>query len=427
MISLVVTADTKNYNPAERDQAFENMLIQFKQPFEIIYVANSDYGNLQALRDIVKDKNNRQLIVTAPSTNINTQIYNAFDYTNNGDVLLATMDTNVELVGEMLKRHIDGADLVFVKKQENWFKSMFVALGQATYQMGLKLLGRGRDMCCEPRVVLLNNRSINTIILNPTLSKALRLVNPDPERSARVVSRKAIFDNPTTEQKNSNNTFLALGVVSTFYLIALLVMAIVFPLSNSGVYTYWIFIALIIWVLLGIIGSVVSAKFVYDARLGIPVAVNLAGEPVINIVEQFYNGKQIVENIEDKNEKATEPKQPKENKIKKATKSVKENIKQEVSTKLSPNEEASITPTTPSPAEIPIENSVEETKGNVEETKENATEQQNVDKPTTKTTKAQKTTSNKSTKAKKSTTKSSTKKPAISKIKGTKSAKTKKN
>ena len=101
MISLVVTADTKNYNPAERDQAFAHLMTQFKQPYEIVYVANSDYGYLDELREIAATHPHRKLVVTAASTNINTQIYTALDQTQNGDCLLITMDTNIDLIKKM--------------------------------------------------------------------------------------------------------------------------------------------------------------------------------------------------------------------------------------------------------------------------------------------------------------------------------------
>ncbi len=303
MISLVVTADTKNYNPAERDLAFSALLAKYKEPFEIVYVANADYPYLDELRKIASG-NDRKLVVTAPTTNINTQIYTALDYTDNGDVLLATLDTNLALIQKIIEKHREGADLVFVKQQENWFKNMFIALGRATYQLGLKILGRGHDMCCDARVLFLNNRSVNTIILNPTLSKALRLVNPDPDKTSRILDEKVIYDNPTPTQKGANNSFMSLGIVSLFYIIALLVLAIVFPLCNSGVYTVWILVALILWLVLGIIGCVVVAKFIYNTRLGLPVAINLAGEPIINITEVVASEYQTVF---DENEPITTP------------------------------------------------------------------------------------------------------------------------
>lgn len=378
MISLVVTTDLKNIDPAERDLAFTKMLEQFKEPYEIIYVANSDFEQLDTLRQITKKATNKQLIVTAPSTNINTQIYNALDYTNNGDVLIATLDTNLELLTEMLKKHFDGIDIVFAKQQDNWFRGLFVALGSGTYQMGLKLLGRGRDLCCEPRVILLNNRSVNTIILNPTLSKALRLVNPDPERTARIVTKKQIFDTPSVSQKETNNSLFALGIVSCFYIIALLILAVVFPICNNGVFSVWIFVSLVAWIILGIIGAVISARFVYNTRLGIPVAINLAGEPVININEHILNGKII---------KGEETEQPKDEKAEAVTDSAQKK-------KGRPKK------ATPTKAE---ESAKELSMTEKKETKS---------KTTTKSTK-------------KSTT-AGAKKPAVSKVKGTKSAKIKK-
>ena len=449
MISLVVTADTKNYNLVERDQAFANLMIQFKQPFEIVYVANADYGFLGELKKIVSNNPNRKLVVTAPSTNINTQIYMGLDQTENGDCLLITMDTDVELIKKMLMKHFDGADLVFVKKKENWFKSFFVGLGRATYQIGLRLLGRGRDLCCDPRVVLLNNRSVNTIILNPVLSKALRLVNPDPEREARVLTEEKLYDNPTPSQQNSNNSFMALGIVSLFYIIALFVMAIIFPIFNSGLYTVWILVGIIVWVILGVIGAAVVARFVYNTRLGIPVAINLANEPVINIEEIVRSG-DTIEFTEEENEADAVDKNQPEPEI------VKESEAEGSEHKADVVEKSELEPGI-MPEDINIEESgiIEaEDKDNIEEeaiknkdevdTKKLATMPDNEiavpeTPPATKKSSAKaktkksstttKTAEKKDTTAKKSTKKSTagtSKKPQISKVKSTRSPKTKK-
>ena len=434
MISLVVTADTKNYNLHERDQAFANLMVQFKQPFEIVYVANADYGFLGELKKIVSDNPNRKLVVTAASTNINTQIYTALDQTENGDCLLITMDTDVDLIKKMLMKHFDGADLVFVKKKENWFKAFFIALGRATYQMGLKLLGRGRDLCCDPRIVLLNNRSVNTIILNPVLSKALRLVNPDPEREARVLTEDKLYDNPTPSQQNSNNSFMALGIVSLFYIIALFVMAIIFPIFNSGLYTVWVLIAIIVWVILGVVGAVLAARFIYNTRLGIPVAINLANEPVINITEIVRSGDEIseetvssesddIENIDTELE-YTEDVTPSDE----ALENAKENtIENEQNNAASPTKNEAVETLN---ATEKNSNSTE-TKEKPTEEKTKVTKKADTTKSTTKkastTTKKQSTTkkTNTKTSASKKKTASATQ-PQISRVKSTRTPKTKK-
>ena len=422
MISLVVTADTKNYNLVERDQAFANLMIQFKQPFEIVYVANADYGFLGELKKIISNNPNRKLVVTAPSTNINTQIYTGLDQTESGDCLLITMDTDVELIKKMLMKHFDGADLVFVKKKENWFKSFFVGLGRATYQMGLRLLGRGRDLCCDPRVVLLNNRSVNTIILNPVLSKALRLVNPDPEREARVLTEEKLYDNPTPSQQNSNNSFMALGIVSLFYIIALFVMAIIFPIFNSGLYTVWILVGIIVWVILGVIGAVVVARFIYNTRLGIPVAINLANEPVINIEEIVRSG-DTIEFTEEENEadaieeSELEPEiMPEDIDIEAEDKDNTETEESEEAIKNKDEVDTKKLATIPD-NEIAVPETPPATK------KSSAKAKTKKSSTTTKTTEKKETTTKKSTKK---STAGTSKKPQISKVKSTRSPKTKK-
>ena len=62
-----------------------------------------------------------------------------------------------------------------------------------------------------------------------------------------------------------------------------------FPLSLSTVSLAGFLIAIIIWIILGVIGSVIAAKFTYNSRLGLPIAINLAGEPIINITETVIN------------------------------------------------------------------------------------------------------------------------------------------
>lgn len=291
MISLIVTTDgDTNYNLQQRDEEFGRVMEQFAEPYEIIYTICSDYGFKDELSNIVSSQKNRHLVISAPSTNINTQIYSAMDVSDNGDVLLCTIDTNPQVMLDILNKHFDGADLVFVRHKEPWYKALFNSIGKMTYQLGLKILGHGQDMCCDARVIYLNARSINTIIMNPTLSKALRLVSADPDKTLRVVAAEHVYDNPTYEQKQINKSIFTLGIVSFVYILALLAMAIVYPLCNGGVYSGWVLLALVVWLLLGILGSVLSSRVIYRVRLGYPVAVDLQNEPVLNVEDYIsYN------------------------------------------------------------------------------------------------------------------------------------------
>ncbi len=291
MISLIVTTDgDTNYNLREKDAEFGHVMEQFAEPYEIIYTICSDYGFKDELSRIVCEQKNRHLVISAPSTNINTQIYSAMDVSDNGDVLLCTIDTNPQVMLDILNKHFDGADLVFVRHKENWFKSIFTSLGKWTYQLGLKILGHGQDMCCDARVIYLNARSINTIIMNPTLSKALRLVSADPEKTLRVITEKNVYENPTYEQKQINKSIFTLGIISMIYILALIAMALIFPFYNGGMYTGWLLLGLIVWIFVGILACVFASKTIYKIRLGYPVAVDLQNEPVLNIEDYIsYN------------------------------------------------------------------------------------------------------------------------------------------
>ena len=422
MISLVVTADsdTKNYNLAERDKAFSEAMAQFNEPFEIVYTICDDYGFKNELKRIVSGQKNKQLVISAPATNTNTLIYTALDFTNNGDVLLCTMDTNPEVITKILKQHFDGADIVFTKQKENWFKSIFTSLGRTTYQLGLRFLGRGQDIGCDARVIYLNARSVNTIILNPTLSKALRLVNPDPERHYRVVTTEKIYENPTLEQKQTNRSFFALGIVSMFFFLALIAMALVFPFFNDGTYTGIVLVGVIVWLVFGILICVVSARQIYKTRLGYPVALNLQKEPVIKVVEYVsYNSEIAKQFSEDENEEI-EMNHTSAMDILKQKAAEQEILKNELEHKQEVTEEVK--------AEIKEEpaqkeEKQEKPKKTTKTTSTKTTSAKEPKKTTTKTTSTKKSTTTKKTTT--ATTKKTTK-PVISKIDGKKTAKTKK-
>lgn len=416
MISLIVTTDgDTNYNLQERDAQFEYVMEQFAEPYEIIYTICSDYAFKDELSRIVCAQKNRHLVISAPSTNINTQIYSAMDVSDNGDVLLCTIDTNPKVMLDILNKHFDGADLVFVKHKENWFKSIFTTLGKATYQLGLKILGHGQDMCCDARVIYLNARSINTIIMNPTLSKALRLVNADPDKTLRVVSETKVYDNPTYEQKEINKSILNLGIISFVYILAIVAMALIFPLCNGGVYTGWLLIGLIVWIFVGILGCVLAARVIYRARLGYPVAVDLQNEPVLNIEDYVSYNYELAKQFYAEDENSLSSLNRLKQKVAKINEDGELNNKNHQSKK-QPAKKATTKATT---------------------TKETKTTKENAEKPVTEEQKKEKSTKKKAEadtteqaadkeKTKKESTKSTKKKTEISTVSGKSKAKIKK-
>ena len=356
MISLIVTvdADSKNFNLLEIDTNLSKVLGKYREPFEIIYATTENYGLLNELKNIVAAQKNRQLVISAPSTNVNTQIHSALNYTDNGDVLLCTLDTRIDVIEKILDKHFDGADLVFVQKKENWFKSIFVGLGKITYQFGLKVLGRGQDLCCDSRVMYLNARSVNTIILNPELSKALRITNPDTYKTTRAITVDQIYANPTKEQNQMNKSFAILGTSSFCYLLALFLMAIIFPIFNSGVYTGWVLLGIVLWIVAGIVAAAFTSRQLYYARLGYPIALDLQGEPVLNIVDYVSYDSEIAKQFnedgsESERSQAVDQlqkeasKSKKEPKNKKKTASTTEAKKEKTSTKSSKKAESKTT------------------------------------------------------------------------------------
>jgi len=324
MLSVVITANKVLDNTYERNVELLNLIRQYKLDYEIIYVCNEDYADFDNIATIVSANVNHKLIVLDKDANLNTEVYAGLTSSSKNDVLLLTADTNLKLVAEILAKRKEGYENVFVRKKQKPFKRMLDVIGTSTYHLGQLLMGRANDLTNDANVMLIDARNVNTIIEEPALSKVLRITNQSFEKKYTTLQPETIHDQPTIYEQIPFSSLFALGVTSITYYLALFFMAVIFPLLNSGVYSWYMLIAIVLWITLGLLASAMVAKQYNKNRMGEPVPLDLNEDPTFEIKQVIKSG-DIISYNENKID-TSKPFETKEGKKSKSKKTADKNI-----------------------------------------------------------------------------------------------------
>ncbi|MBR7091080.1 MAG: hypothetical protein IKC79_01345 [Clostridia bacterium] len=300
MLSVVITANKIVDNVYERNQEIVKMLIASKVEYDITYVCTEDYGDRQALSTLVQDMPSHGLIVMDKDSNINTQVYAGLSKANGNEVLLLTIDTNLDLIEEILQKREDGYESIVVQKKSKGILSIITSIGVGTYAFGQACMGKLKDMCNDSNIALLTPETVNEITFDASMCKESRITNRQPDKTHIMLKRATLYDTPTPLEQKPMKSLTALGWASTLYYAALLCMMVVFPFFNSGVYTWWMILSIVLWIALGVFSSVIVAKDNSTTRLKNGVPLDLAGNAIMKVVSftEFGNGTKVFQNTE---------------------------------------------------------------------------------------------------------------------------------
>ena len=308
MLSLVVLANKVLSDIGTKDKTVTEELQKYKIDYEIVYITTKNYNALNDIKHIVARDENKYLIVLADDTNKTSQIYVGLDNINGDSALVLDIDTNIDVITQVLQQYKDGCENVFVRKKENPVYDFFTKLGECTYSLGLKMLKRLNDLCCDSGVVLLNSVSIDTILSYPASAKTLLNTNITPDKKFGIVRTKTIHDSPTHAQQHPQQWLMSLGIVSLIFIIVSLCSLFIYPMFNGWIYNLWIFITIVIWLALGAVVCAFFSKLLFDARQGRPIPIDAEGIPYISIVDAFthqdlidFNTQQDTISIESQN------------------------------------------------------------------------------------------------------------------------------
>ena len=135
MLSVIITADKIVDNIYERDSEIVKMLKSYKIEHEIVYVCNEDYSDRQLITTLVRDQPEHSILVMGKDTNLSTLIYAGIARANGNEVLLLTVDTNRQLIADILEKRKDGYESIVVQKKQKGITSFMTSIGSVTYKM----------------------------------------------------------------------------------------------------------------------------------------------------------------------------------------------------------------------------------------------------------------------------------------------------
>ncbi len=355
MLSLIILTNKVVEDLPARQQAIINLLENYKIKFDVNFVSTADYNALEDVKNVVAQNEKHNLIVLAPSSNKNSQIYVGLDSIKGDNALILDIDTNLSLIEKILQKYKDDCQNVFVRKKVNSAHYFFTKIGMITYGIGLKMLKKLPDLCCESSVILLNRVSIDTILENPKHLKELLNTNITPEQKYSILHEKKIYDAPTKAQQKKQTSFMLLGILSVVFLLVTLGAMFIYPMFNGWIYSLWMFITIVAWLVLSVSVCALTAKQIFNARLGSPIPLDIDELPLIHIsntfshsdlyqqqmFKEYYNEKETTEK-----ESKKPKKQSKKEKVEKGN-STKKTIKTTSATKKKKSENTKTNSTTP--------------------------------------------------------------------------------
>lgn len=287
MLSVIILTNKVMEDINARQQVLIDLLDKYNVKYEVTFVSTPQYNALQDIKTVVAKNEKHNLVLLNEETNKNSQIYVGLDNSKGDNVLILDIDTNAELIEQILQKYKDGCENVFVRPRKNAAHGFFTKLGMITYGIGLKMLKKLPDLCCENSVILLSKSSVEALLNNPQHQRELLNTNIMPDQKFALIQQKTTHDSPTVNQKRAQTPLFSLGILTTIFLIVTLAAMLIYPMFNGWIYSLWMFITIVIWLAVSVAFCAVLSKQIFNARQGEPIPLDIDGYPTILLNNTF--------------------------------------------------------------------------------------------------------------------------------------------
>ena len=292
MLTTIILAKPIDESYLEKHIKMLESIGKTEREFEVVFLANSDFPELNFLKLMTSNLPGHYLIVAEKSTTDDEMIQMGIEFASGNDVLLCTADTLPEVVEKVLEKKKD-RKIVYVRRKLNGFKTFFQKIGIWAYNVGLKINGKNSDNFAETRIQYFDGKIANNLADKIANNRELRITNAFKQARTGTVENKQIFFDESKKKYKEKNMF-GLGFVSFIYILCLLAVAIIYPCLNNGIYDWWIMVLLVLWVIFGVIAIALASRKIYHSRCGIPLRANNFDEPLYSCEEIVKTGDEIV-------------------------------------------------------------------------------------------------------------------------------------
>ncbi len=294
MLTLVIKAEKPVQNIFEKHESFLVATQSYERDFNVLFLAHSDFENLQDLKQIATTCEGHELFVCDKKTTDEEMIAMALTISQDNDVALLTLDTNTEILKEMLTRRAQGYKIVRVKQKSNFFGQLFGVLGNWTYSIGLKMLGKKRDNFSESDVMFLDSNVVSSICEDMQNTRESRITNVFSQTKHMTIENKNVYDEKKNASKNTK-PMISFGAWSFVFLLAFVALTSIYPFFYNFTYSWWMIVLIVAWVGLGVLLTFLFSRKLFYKRLGWPNRVNNFGEPLFGFLSHYEFGDEIKE------------------------------------------------------------------------------------------------------------------------------------
>ncbi len=294
MLTLIIKADGDGKDIFEKHEKVLACALTYEREVNVMFLSHPQYPGLHDLKQLTVQADNHQLFVCSHKTSDEEMIAMALSLSGNDDVLLLTQTTTVEVVNEILTRRAQGYKIVKTRKKTNPFHQMFRILGNWSYNIGVKILGKNSDNFAEAEVMYLDSKIVATLVSNIAYTRELRICNTFPDTKHMTIETKHVFDDEPKVAKQEKTMF-NYGMWSFVFLLIFVALTSIYPFFFNFVYSWWMIVLIVAWVGLGILATFVYAKKVLFKRVDLPNRVNSFGEPLFGFDYHYETGDEIKE------------------------------------------------------------------------------------------------------------------------------------
>ncbi len=296
MLTLLINVSDADENFAEHHLKILENIAKLEKNFEVVFLAKQNHQMLEELKYLASKVVNHSFLIGDEKTTDDEMIQMGLEYARGNDVLICTSDTLPDVLYKILEKKNEGRKIVYARRKTNKFQTFFRNLGIWAYNFGLKLLGKNSDNFSEVRIQYFDQKIAFYLSENVKNNRELRITNSFKQQRTGIVECEKLYINE--DKKNyKEKVMFGLGWVTAFYILALLALLVIYPCFNQMTYSWWMVVAIVIWVVFGILAILSASKKIYKSRCGVPLRTNEMGERTYNLVSIVEFGDKIENKI----------------------------------------------------------------------------------------------------------------------------------
>ncbi len=291
MLSLLITSTESDIDFFACYEEIIKTAKAYDKDIKVLFFARENDKYLPYFAKTASEKQNTLLLVADYKTTDDEMTYMGLDILKGTNTLLLSIDTLPDVLISVIEKQRKGFEIVRVREMNKTGKDFFSRIGILAYNFGLKLFGKkNSDSFCEPKVAYFDGRIVNSLSKIVEDNKQARITNCFPQVKNGLIEQKQGF-----REKKAEKTWnmFGYGILTFCYLLILVALLTIYPIFNNMLYSWWMIVAIVLWIAFGFLEALLIAKKVFLRRCGYGNRVDNNGEPMFDALYSVTTGDEV--------------------------------------------------------------------------------------------------------------------------------------